>query len=309
MSEYNYIDKVLEWALITRIQQLNALLEPKSAELSERLGMLRNIRAVVFDVYGTLFVSGSGDISIASEMSNQQALTEALNSAGFSGDREEAGAKGVEKLLRVIQDSHAKRRNKGIAYPEVDIRDEWQTALVSLQQEHLIEGEITPESILRVSVDYECRVNPVWPMPDLKTVLEDLQDRQFVLGIVSNAQFYTLFMFPAFLGKTHSELGFDPDLCAWSFQLLEAKPSVNLFRGVVERLQNQYGISPEETLYVGNDKLKDIWPATQLGLKTALFAGDQRSLRLRKNDPRCSDLEPNLIITKLSQLPEVIEHG
>ncbi len=40
----------------------------------------------------------------------------------------------------------------------------------------------------------------------------------------------------------------------------------------------------------------------QLGLKTALFAGDQRSLRLREHDPRCSTLEPDLIITKLSQL-------
>jgi putative hydrolase of the HAD superfamily len=304
MSEYNHIGKVLERTLITRIQQLNAPLEPKPTGLSECLVLLKNMRAVLFDVYGTLFISGSGDISIASEMSNQQALTEALKTAGFSGNLEDAGAKGVERLLQAIQDSHAKRRNQGITYPEIDIRDEWQTVLVSLQQEHLIEGEITQESILRVSVDYECRVNPVWPMPDLKATLEDLRDRQFFLGIVSNAQFFTLLMFPAFLKKVHSELGFEPDLCAWSFQLLEAKPSMNLFRGVVEHLQHQYGISAAETLYVGNDKLKDIWPATQLGLKTALFAGDQRSLRLRENDPRCSDLEPDIVITKLLQLTE-----
>ena len=76
----------------------------------------------------------------------------------------------------------------------------------------------------------------------------------------------------------------------------------------MQHLQHQYGISPEETLYVGNDKLNDIWPAAQLGLKTALFAGDQRSLRLREDDTRCSDLEPDLIITKLSQLPDLIEH-
>jgi putative hydrolase of the HAD superfamily len=214
MNEYNHIDKVLERTFITRIQQLSAPLEPKLTGLSERLVLLKNIRTVVFDVYGTLFVSGSGDISIANEMSNQQALTGALKSAGFSGNLEDAGAKGVERLLQAIQDSHAKRRNQGITYPEVDIRDEWQTVLVSLQQEHLIEDEITPESILRVSVDYECRVNPVWPMPGLQMALEVLQDRQFLLGIVLNAQFFTLLMFPAFLGKTHSELGFDPNLCA-----------------------------------------------------------------------------------------------
>jgi putative hydrolase of the HAD superfamily len=57
---------------------------------------------------------------------------------------------------------------------------------------------------------------------------------------------------------------------------------------------------------VGNDKLNDIWPATQLGLKTALFAGDQRSLRLRENDVRCSGLEPDLVITRLSQLSDFI---
>lgn len=304
MSEYKHIDKVLERTLITRIQQLNIPLEPKPTEIAEHLASLKSIRAILFDVYGTLFVSGSGDISIASEMSNQQALTETLKSSGFSGDCEEAGLKGVKSLLQTIQHSHTKRRNKGIAYPEVDIRDEWKTVLVSLQQEHLIEGEITPEIITRVSVDYECRVNPVWPMPDLKTTLEDLRDRQFLLGIVSNAQFFTLLMFPAFLGKTYSELGFEPDLCAWSFQLPEAKPSVNLFRGIVERLQHQHGILPEDTLYVGNDMLNDIWPATQLGLKTALFAGDQRSLRLRENDPHCSNLEPDIVITRLLQLTE-----
>jgi putative hydrolase of the HAD superfamily len=75
----------------------------------------------------------------------------------------------------------------------------------------------------------------------------------------------------------------------------------------VERLHQQYGILPEDTLYVGNDMLNDIWPAAQCGLKTSLFAGDQRSLRLRETDPRCSDLEPDVIITKLSQLPHIIE--
>jgi putative hydrolase of the HAD superfamily len=309
MSEYSDSDPVLENALITRIQQLNAPLEPKPTGISDHLVPLENIRAVVFDVYGTLFVSGSGDISIASEMSNQQALTEALRVARFSGNLKEAGAKGVERLLQAIQHTHIMRQNIGITYPEVDIRDEWKTVLKSLQQEHLIEEKITHETILCVSVDYECWINPVWPMPGIQATLQALRDKECVLGIVSNAQFFTLLMFPAFLKKAHSELGFDPDLCAWSFQLLEAKPSPNLFRGVVECLHHQYGILPEETLYVGNDKLNDIWPAAQLGLKTALFAGDQRSLRLRENDTRCSDLEPDLIITELSQLPNLIEHG
>lgn len=307
MNKPQHLNEAIEKLLLKRIRQLSSPLEPKPTGISERLEPLKNIRAVLFDVYGTLFIAGVGDIGIANEMSNEQAVAEALQSAGFSGNLEEAGAKGKKLILQAIRCTHEKRRTQGISYPEVDIRDEWHTVLTSLQQEHLIEGEISAEAIMRVSVEYECRMNPVWPMPDLEETLHTLKEKQFVLGIVSNAQFYSnLLLFPAFLGKSPQELGFDQDLCAWSFESQEAKPSVNLFHGVVERLQHQHGISPEEALYVGNDKLNDMWPAAQLGLKTVLFAGDRRSLRLREDDTRCSTLEPDVIITKLSQLSQVL---
>jgi putative hydrolase of the HAD superfamily len=51
--------------------------------------------------------------------------------------------------------------------------------------------------------------------------------------------------------------------------------------------------------------LKDIWPATQLGFKTALFAGDGRSLRLREDDERCRAVQPDLVIDHLSQLAQL----
>jgi putative hydrolase of the HAD superfamily len=48
--------------------------------------------------------------------------------------------------------------------------------------------------------------------------------------------------------------------------------------------------------------LNDIYPAQQLGFKTALFAGDTRSLRLRTDDSRCSNLSTDLVLTDLEQL-------
>lgn len=294
-----------EQHLIKRIQELSAPIEPQPTQIAEKLPKLQHIRALLFDVYGTVFISGTGDISLAKEMSNSRTLAEALEYADFSGNLEEAGERGAQLLLETIQQTHATRRLEGSTSPEVDIREEWHTVLVKLQVEDLLEGEITDETIGRVSVEYECRINPVWPMPDLRETLHVLRHMPLLLGIVSNAQFYTLLLFPALIGRAHTDLGFDADLCAWSFQYQEAKPSTRLFAGVVEHLQ-QYGISPEEALYVGNDMLNDIWPAAQLGLKTALFAGDQRSLRLREDDPRCSGLEPNVILTQLSQLTQVL---
>ncbi len=302
MKAYKEAYESLQQTLIERIRQLSVPLEPQPTHLSERVIPLPKIKVVLFDIYGTLFISGTGDISIAREMSNQQALADALEFAGFSGKLEDAGQKGSARLLQAIRQTHAERRKRGIECPEVDIREEWEKVLTSLKQENLIQGELSPDSVLRVCVEYEYRVNPVWPMPDAGSVLKALREKNILLGIVSNAQFYTLLLFPAFLGKPHSELGFEPDACVWSYELSEAKPSINLFQRLVMQLQLQYGIVPEKILYVGNDMLNDIWTAAQLGLKTALFAGDQRSLRLREHDPRCSTLEPDLIITKLSQL-------
>ncbi len=299
-------DTAVEQRFIARIRELSVPLEPRPTDIAERVHFLPTIQAVLFDIYGTLFISGAGDISIADEMTNQQACAEALQAAGFSGDLNEAGQRGSDGLIQAIRTTHIVRRQEGIEYPEVDIRNEWQTVLSGLRHDGLLTGTISIESISHMSLEYECRVNPVWPMPESLSTLQELRERQLKLGLVSNAQFYTHFMFPALLGATHDELGFERNLCAWSYQIREVKPAKTMFQGILEYLDTSYGIMPQDTLYVGNDMLNDVWTASQCGLKTALFAGDQRSLRLREDDPRCAELEPDVVITRLSQLTDVL---
>jgi FMN phosphatase YigB (HAD superfamily) len=55
------------------------------------------------------------------------------------------------------------------------------------------------------------------------------------------------------------------------------------------------GISPEETLFIGNDPLQDILPAAALGFKTALFTGHPDSFRP-------GDCTPDFVIRKWSDL-------
>ncbi len=62
-------------------------------------------------------------------------------------------------------------------------------------------------------------------------------------------------------------------------------------------------MAPEEILYLGNDIRNDIWPAQAEGFRTALFAGDRRSLRLRADDPDCGNVRPDWVVTGLEQLP------
>ena len=64
-------------------------------------------------------------------------------------------------------------------------------------------------------------------------------------------------------------------------------------------------VRPTETLCIGNDMANDIAPAARLGFRTALFAGDQRSLRWGPGG-ECDDVGPDIVITDLAQLPPCV---
>jgi putative hydrolase of the HAD superfamily len=122
-----------------------------------------------------------------------------------------------------------------------------------------------------------------------------------LMGIVSNAQFYTSYLFKWFLSSEPPGLGFHPDLIFYSYCVGIAKPSQMLINMASAALQKR-GIQLDSVLFVGNDMLNDIYPATAVGMQTALFAGDQRSLQMRSDDYRCKGLSPNLVLTNLGQL-------
>jgi putative hydrolase of the HAD superfamily len=251
-----------------------------------------------------LLISGCGDVGPAAAEQNEQALREALSASGLPVEQVGGEVPAAEILVESIAEAQALRRSEGIEYPEVDIIAVWRQVLAKLFP-RVSSPDVSQARLRRLALEYECRTNPVWPMPGMRATLAALQASGRRLGIVSNAQFYTPLMFHALLDETTDELGFDRRLCAWSYKVLEGKPSVRLFRQVLDELTTAHGIGPEQTLYVGNDMLKDIWPARQLGFKTALFAGDRRSLRLREDDERCQGLQPDLVIDQLSQLVEV----
>lgn len=283
-------------------------LAPLPTDMEAHLGKLEGIKAVLFDVYGTLFVSGSGDVGTAAATDTAEALTQALVVSGFQGELEQAGQIGKDMLKAEILEWHKAGREAGADFPEVEITKVWKKIVDALRNTETLKApEADFDQIRRLALEYECRVNPVYPMPGCIELLRKLKERGVPLGIVSNAQFYTPLLFSAFFKQTVEDIGFDPDCCVWSYKELKAKPSEDLFPKAGKFLQKNHGIALSETVYVGNDMLNDIYTAQKAGCKTILFAGDQRSLRLRETDERCKDLKPDAVITNLSQMSELME--
>ncbi len=287
-------------ALIDSIKKLSAPLEPLPTGAALKLEPLDGVSTVLFDIYGTLLVSGSGDIGTAAAVDSSEALIQSLIVAGYEGDHERAGELGPELLHAQIQLWHKAAREDGIDFPEVEISLVWKKLIERLQALDIIKADDDPHRIQQLAVEYECRVNPVWPMPAAAETLANLRARGFRLGIVSNAQFYTPLTLEALLGTPPDALGFEKELCVFSYKQLRAKPSVDLF----QTLENKLDWS--QTLYVGNDMLNDIWTASQVGCRTCLFAGDRRSLRLREEDKRCRHLVPDAVVDQLHQITEMV---
>ncbi len=286
-------------SLLQRIHELSAPLEPIPTGETLHLEPLDGIETVLFNIYGTLLISGSGDVGTAA-IDSTEALTQSLIVAGYEGDHERAGELGPELLHAQIAHWHKAARDTGIKFPEVEISSVWRHIIQRFQRLELLKPDDDTQKILRLAVEYECRVNPVWPMPAALETIENLRARGFRLGIVSNAQFYTPLLIEALFTKKLETLGFEKELCVFSYKALQAKPAVDLFQPL------EKSIDLSKALYVGNDMLNDIWTAGEAGCRTVLFAGDQRSLRLRKEDTRCKNLTPDTVVDHLHQITEMV---
>ena len=249
------------------------------------------LRAILFDIYGTLLISGSGDIGISTERFRPSDALSALRQhyrIPWSANQM------AQKLFAAIRDQHQRAKAAGVAYPEIEIDRIWQQILDWPDMNRVRE----------MAAAYENIVNPTYPMPGLDQTLRTLRRRRITMGIISNAQFFTPRLFKTFLGSALQDLGFSRDLLLYSFEFGQAKPSLDIFRRAVDQLRLRK-VPPASVLYVGNDIRNDIQPAQTVGLQTALFAGDRRSLRLRQDDPACRAVTPDLIVTDLRQLLEI----
>ena len=262
--------------------RLGQAIEP-AAGLGAYKGLLdkrlpRAPKAIALDVYGTL-------------LAGVQAEPGAVLAAS---------PKGVDlgsTLAALIAEDHARARAAGVAWPEVDGVSVFMRAL-----------NADAHDAARACVSWECAVNPCAPMPGALSFLDGYLAAGLSLAIVSNAQFYTpLFLAEAF-GRELSgprSLGFEPDLCFWSYRTGRAKPDVWMYQRLAEAFASQ-GLPPGDILYIGNDARNDCLAARAAGFMTLLFAGDARSYRPRHGESALDTLPADSLCQSWRSVSSVV---
>ncbi len=268
-------------------------LSPLPTSLNQSGKLDKRIKCILFDVYGTLFMSGSGDIGTAKKILQETDKIEHL----LNKFKLKINVKTLfNNFFHTVKKQHEKSRKKGVDYPEIKVDEIWMRVI----------GDDNLKKARAFALEFELIVNPAYPMPHLKQILRELKNKHITLGIISNAQFFTPYLFDWFLKSDLKHLGFEPNLILFSYKFGYAKPSSFLFEVASSRLKDM-NIPTDEVLYVGNDMLNDIYPAQKTGFITGLFAGDARSLRLRSDEPVCENLSADIVITDLIQLLDYLD--
>jgi putative hydrolase of the HAD superfamily len=302
------------WSVIENFLGTIEKLEPQDTEVSEKIEKKTTVKALIFDIYGTLLISDSGDID---QTHFSIEITEAaIEKSGIeinADSREEKDSIIHQIMLRfkdTIRHVHREKMENNIPFPEIDVIDIWEKVLDEAENKDII--TIPPDTDLRVfAMLFELNSNRIYPMPRMKETLIKLSSLQYPIGIISNAQFYTPVIMNYFLKGVVSDAEkiafFDPELCFFSYQVGISKPDSLAFNKLKNRLKKQYGIHASETLYIGNDMYKDIYPARNAGFQTVLFAGDKRSLRLRNDYAILNGIQPDFVIKDLSSIFQIIQ--
>lgn len=279
-------------------------IETEPSDVKTKLRHLNGIKAVVFDVYGTLLTNKAGGNSLAEpSIESDKAIIDALIDTDF--DVYDHKFPFSKMYTDHIQAHYDIRRAEGITYPEINIADVWQDFLNELFANNVIDGDMTDRSIQRLIVRHECKVNPVWSMKGSLEAIRSLQDHNIALGTISTAQFYTPITMETLYQNSLETLGFKKPICIWSYEHRHRKPSAIMFQLCLAGLK-VLKIEPNEALYVGNDVFNDILPAQKFGMKTALFVGDKTSTRLHEDDEESKKVKPNIIFNDFKQLTNCI---
>jgi FMN phosphatase YigB (HAD superfamily) len=220
------------------------------------------IRAAIFDLYGTLLELAPARPDAEAGWTNlwQQMLgvEPPLTRIDFS-----------KRCDAIISREHLAARSLGIPWPEVF----WPAVVAEAAPDVVpLTPERYEEFLFRLAqLDHSTGMRRA-----AAELLRSLIKNQCVLGIASNAQPYTRRELAQALAV--HDLGpdiFEPDLCFWSYLHGFSKPDPHVFQLLSARLQAR-GISPAETLMVGDRRDNDIEPARAHGWQTWQFAPEHQ---------------------------------
>jgi putative hydrolase of the HAD superfamily len=240
------------------------------------------IRALLFDVNGTLI-----DIETDEWMEEvYRAIAHFLTYQGIALHRGEVR----ELYFQIMKEQFAASAE---VYPEFDAVAVWREVLNRYATDYT--RSLGPEKLLQMplflaEMQRGISRKRLVAFPQAKEILAELKTRHR-LAVVSDAQ--SAYGLPE-LRAVGLAGYFGPIIISGDYGY--RKPDPRLFQVALAELQ----VCPQEAIFVGNDRFRDVLGARQVGMKTILFCPNGN----RGGSP---ETEPDYILYQYADLPRAIE--
>jgi FMN phosphatase YigB (HAD superfamily) len=290
---------------------------PEAPKAKPSLPPLR-VKAVFWTVYGTLVAVPQGELLFEhpQEFVTEAALDKVIKEFKMWNSMSRkpgAPAAYMKELYRKAVTTLQLTGSGAERYPEIQSERVWEDIVKKLFQKDYtydtaLYGSLN-EYVKKIAYFYHASIQGAGAYPGAAEVLTRLHQRGIVQGLLSDGQCFT----PGQLQRCLKQQlpGFDlntvipPVLRFISAEKRAKKPSETLFRAALQAVATR-GIPASDVLHVGSNLTRDIAPAKKMGMRTALYAGDRLSLAAPPEQIKEPAFRPDVLLTDLTQLLEVI---
>lgn len=282
------------------------------------LAALKGVRAVLWNVYGTLLNISTGELVFEhpQKMLMEVALDKTVQEFKMWASMSRKPGQPADYMAQLY--SHELSVQKGVTsggerYPEVIIERVWEGLVKKLLQKDYkwdagFYGALN-ELGGKIAYFFHASLQGTACYPGCAEALKAVGEAGLQQGLLGEGQCFTPVQLSR--GLKEQDPGIDLDglvpeaLRMLSCKVRARKPSERLFRAALEELAEKK-IAPGEVLHVGSRVALDLVPARKLGMKTALFAGDRGSLQATPEQLKEPNGRPDVLLTELTQIAEVI---
>jgi putative hydrolase of the HAD superfamily len=243
---------------------------------------MTKIRALLFDVNGTLI-----DIETDEPMEEvYRAIAHFLTYQGIRLRRFEVR----DQYFQIMKEQFAAKTEK---YPEFDVVAVWREFLrrnATAYTQSLAPEKLHQMPLFIAEMQRGVSRKRLLAFPQTLEILAQMK-MQYRLAIVSDAQ--SAYAVPE-LRRAGLTDYFDPIVISGDYGF--RKPDPRLFQAALHKLE----IRPEEAIFIGNDRYRDIQGARQVGMKTILFCPNG-------NPGGSPETEPDYLLYQYADLPRAVE--
>lgn len=295
---------------------------PVPVNAKPKVDLLPGIKAVLWDVYGTLLRTPEGRFTIfpEQEVRLQVALEKTIHEFNMWASMYRKPGPPWQSMINQYQDyverlAMVGTRRRG-DFTDVNLVHIWRAIVDRLfDKEYVYDEDIYGDVDAlseKVAYFFHCSLQATEARPEASRAISELAEAGVRQGLLADGQPFTMVQ----LARALSRQGAIPpifrvlpsDHNLLSYQMGIRKPSVSLYQQAVAQFEAQ-GIEPSEILHVSCRLKTDLAPAKAVGMKTALLASEKTGLEATAKMLKEPETRPDRLLTEISQITSVTGYG